>query len=181
MAFDDDKLDTSLEVEMDSVGVMSFLNDEVDGVDVVYSIPMYPGVFIFELKDVTAGAREMTDNKTKEKVTRPSVAFSLEIVDVVKLAPGKDKPEDLEIFMGRRLSENIAQVGDMKQTEFLGRIKAFLVDMMGRGFSGTWVDLFEEAKGSQFRAEVKMRPDRNDKTVFYPTIVRGKKGDIVAV
>lgn len=172
-----------LDVNLNNVGVMSFLDSAVDDTDAVYSVPLVAMTAIFKLVGVTAGPKTITDKATKEQVARPSVAFSMEIDEVVKIAPGsKDVPEDPEAaFKGRRLVETIVQVGDMSDKEFLGRIKAFITDMMGKSFSGTWAELFEEAKDSMFQGRINLRPDRNDKNVFYPQIVRGKKGDIVAV
>jgi hypothetical protein len=170
-----------LSVNLNNVGVMSFLDEATDGIESVYSIPLQAGRYIFELVAAAAAPIEIAVKKgSGEKEARPAISFTMKITDVIKLAPSKDAVEDPSIFVGRTITERVVQYGDMAPAEFKGTLIGMIRDMAGQ-VTGTWAEILEEIVGRQFQASVKLREDRNNKGVFYPQFVRGKKGDIVAV
>lgn len=177
-------IDTSLDVELNNVGLMSeFLETVVDDVDAAYVVPMLAGKFVFEIKDSKAAMTEITNYETKEKVARPQVAFSLEVAEVVAIAPGqKDVPENINDLVGKRLVERITWTGnedEKSKKTFLGYVKAFLVDAMGKPFSGNYSELLEAAIGTRFQAEVRLQKGRKDDPTMYPRLQRGMKGAII--
>ena len=181
-----DLIDSSLDVELNNVGLLaSFLEENTDGfADDKYVVPLVAGKFVFEVKEAKAVMTEITDWQTKEKVARPQVQFALEITEVTAIAPGqKDVPSDTSELVGKRLTDRITWTGaedDKSRADFLGFIRTFCKDAMGRPFSGSYNDLLQEVVGARFNGEVTMRKGRKDDPNNYPQLKRGTKGAITA-
>lgn len=178
-----DLIDSSLDVDMNNVGLMAeFLDTAVDDVDAAYVVPMLAGKFKFIIKEAKAAMTEITDFTTKEKVARPQVTFALEVAEVISIAPGqKDVPADVTELVGKRLTDRITWTGaedEKSKRQFLGYVKAFCVDAMGRAFSGSYNDMLQEVNDVAFTGEVILRKGRKDDPNVYPTLKRGMKGAI---
>lgn len=179
----DDDLVSNLHVNLDEGGVMEILNDDLDSVEALYNVTMPIGRYTFEVTDAKLVPQEMRiDKNSDEKVTVPSISFTLKVDEVVKIAPGKDLPDEADL-LNIRLTERITAIPSIPNPveTFKRRLKAMLNDMMGRAASGTIADLLAEIVGCKFQANVSHRKDPKDSSKVYPQLVRGRKGDIVAV
>ena len=181
-----DLIDSSLDVELNNVGLLaSFLEEATDGyADDKYVVPLVAGKYVFEIKEAKAVMTEITDWQTKQKVARPQVQFALEIAEVSAIAPGqKDVPSDTAELVGKRITDRITWTGgedEKSRADFLGYVRTFCKDAMGRSFSGKYDELLQEVVGAKFNGEVVMRKGRKDDPNMYPQLKRGQRGAITA-
>lgn len=141
-----------------SVSLMQIAGVDMSAVEEVRYFPFAKGSYMWRVKSAELGTKEI------KEIEKPLAVFELECVNCFAVFETDKAPED---FVGKVMKHDVTMFEDLE--EFIGRTKAFIVDIGGVA-SGPFQNALAGTVGVLFNSNVSHRLDKNDKSKSYPFI-----------